>query len=111
MQIKCSSSYCYHTFISRSPNNVLDFYEVIKYVCQNASDLGVDPARICMAGESGGGYICAGAMVQLAKEGESDLVKLAVPIIPMLSRYCFTEKAAMTKPETNRWMERKRFGH
>ena len=52
-----------------------------------------------MAGESGGGYICAGAMVQLAKEGESDLVKLAVSIIPMLSRYCFTDKAAMTKPE------------
>jgi len=84
---------------TRSPNNVLDFYEVVKYVSQNAADLGVDPARICIAGESGGGYICAGAMVQLAKEGESDLVKLAVPIIPMLSRYCFSDKAAMTKPE------------
>ena len=52
-----------------------------------------------MAGESGGGYICAGAMVQLAKEGESDLVKLAVPIIPMLSSYAFTDKAAMTTSE------------
>ena len=49
----------------RCPNNVLDFYEAIKYVSANAADLGVDPARICMAGESGGGYICSGAMVQL----------------------------------------------
>ena len=33
-----------------------------------------------MAGESGGGYICAGAMVQLAMNNESHLVKLAIPI-------------------------------
>merc|ERR1711990_906778 len=51
---------------TRCPNNVLDFYEAIKYVSANAADLGVDPTRIAMAGESGGGYICSGAMVQLA---------------------------------------------
>ena len=42
---------------------MLDFYEAVKYVCSRAAELGVDPARIGMAGESGGGYICAGAMV------------------------------------------------
>ena len=38
-------------------------------------------------------------MVQLARNGEGHLVKLAVPIIPMLSDYSFTDKAAMTKQE------------
>ena len=52
-----------------------------------------------MAGESGGGYICAGAMVKLAREEESHLVKLAVPIIPMLTDLCFSDTAAMTKFE------------
>ena len=52
-----------------------------------------------MAGESGGGYICSGAMVKLAMEGESGLVKLAVPIIPMVSSYQFSDQAGMTKDE------------
>eukprot|EP00092_Neocalanus_flemingeri_P037993 GFUD01041361.1.p1 GENE.GFUD01041361.1~~GFUD01041361.1.p1 ORF type:complete len:353 (+),score=93.20 GFUD01041361.1:247-1305(+) len=86
---------------TRCPNNVLDFYEVVKYVSLHAADLGVDPNRIAMAGESGGGYICAGAMVHLARQGEGHLVKLAVPVIPMLSDDCFGDKAAMTKHEAD----------
>merc|ERR1712013_722341 len=62
---------------TRCPNNVLDFYEAIKYVASHAEDLGVDPARIAMAGESGGGYICAGAMIKVPPtivwENEFDL--------------------------------------
>ena len=72
---------------------------MIKYVSLHAADLGVDPARIAIAGESGGGYICAGAMVQLARHDEAHLFKLAVPIIPMLTDYCFSDTAAMTKFE------------
>merc|ERR1711910_34792 len=74
---------------TRCPNNVLDFYEAIKYVSANAADLGVDPARIAMAGESGGGYICPGAIVQLA-----------IPIIPMLDDYEFTCRLSMTTEES-----------
>ena len=55
--------------------------------------------RICMAGESGGGYICSGAMVQLAIKDEAKLVKLAIPIIPMLDDYEFTSRESMTKQE------------
>merc|ERR1712156_598658 len=39
---------------TRCPNNVLDYYEAIKYVAANAEQLGVDPSRIAMAGEGGG---------------------------------------------------------
>ena len=38
-------------------------------------------------------------MVQLARKEEAQLVKLAIPIIPMLSDYCFSDTAAMTKYE------------
>ena len=88
-----------YTFYFRCPNNVLDYYEVVKYVAQNSADLGIDPARIAISGESGGGYICAGTMVQLARNDEAHLVKLAVPIIPMLSDYAFSDIAAMTREE------------
>ena len=83
----------------RCPNNILDFYEVVKHVSENAGELGVDPARVAIAGESGGGYICAGTMVMLAREDQANMVKLAIPIIPMLSDYCFSDPAAMLKYE------------
>merc|ERR1712183_346834 len=87
---------------TRCPNNVLDFYEVIKYVASNASELGIDPSKIAMAGESGGGYICAGAMVQLALKDESSIVKIAIPAIPMLDDYEFTTcRLSMTKEESD----------
>ena len=79
---------------------MLDFYEAIKYVSANAEDLGVDPARIAMAGESGGGYICSGAMVQLAMKEEAGIVKIAIPIIPMLDDYEFTSRLSMTAEES-----------
>merc|ERR1711970_1142420 len=85
---------------ARCPNNVLDFYEAIKYVSANAADLGVDPARIAMAGESGGGYVCSGAMVQLALKEEAGIVKIAIPIIPMLDDYEFSCKLSMTAEES-----------
>ena len=83
----------------RCPNNALDFYEAVKYVTNNTTDLGIDPERIAIAGESGGGYICAATMVHLARKDESHLVKLAVPVIPMLTDYSFGDTAAMTKEE------------
>ena len=83
----------------RCPNNVLDFYEVIKYVASHASELGIDPSKIAIAGESGGGYICAGAMVQLALMDEASLVKLAIPVIAMMDDYEFGSTESMTKVE------------
>jgi len=87
---------------ARCPNNVLDFYEAIKYVISNASKFGVDASRIAIAGESGGGYVCAGAMVQLASKDEGDLVKLAIPIIAMLDDYEFTSRESMTTDAAER---------
>ena len=40
--------------------------------------------------------------VELARRGESGLVKLAVPIIPMLDDYEFSSKESMTRDEGER---------
>ena len=84
---------------TKCPNNVKDFYAVIKYVSENAANLGIDASKIVIAGESGGGYICLGAMVMLAQNDESSLVKLAMPDIPMVGDLVFSDPLAMTKDE------------
>ena len=55
-----------------------------------------------ISGESGGGYVCAGAMVQLASKDEGNLVKLAIPIIAMLDDYEFTSRESMTTDAAER---------
>ena len=81
---------------------MLDFYEVVKYVAAHTSELGVDPSRIAIAGESGGGYVCAGAMAQLATKGEAGLIKLAIPIIPMLDDFEYvSSRASMLQAESD----------
>ena len=70
-----------------------------QFIQENAESLGIDPSRIAIAGESGGGYICFGTMVMLAQKNETDVVKLAIPGVPMISDYCFGDTNQMTKEE------------
>merc|ERR1711874_1964 len=42
---------------TKCPNNIKDFYSVLKHVIANAASLGIDASKIAIAGESGGGYI------------------------------------------------------
>jgi hypothetical protein len=48
-------------------------------------------------GESGGGYLTAGLCVMLAQKDEAHLVKLAVPVIPMVDDYAWNDPKSMTK--------------
>ena len=84
---------------TKCPNNVKDFYEVVKYVHANADMLGIDSNKIVIGGESGGGYITLGAMVLLAQRDEGNLVKLAIPSIPMVDDYAYSDPASMTIEE------------
>ena len=84
---------------TKCPNNVKDFYCAIKHVAENAEALGIDPSKIIIAGESGGGYLCFGAMVMLAQNDETNLVKLAMPDIPMLGDLAYSDPLAMTNEE------------
>jgi acetyl esterase/lipase len=82
---------------AKCPENIKDFYSVLKYVINNAASLGVDPARVAIMGESGGGYLTAGLCVMLAQKDEAHLVKLAVPVIPMVDDYAWNDPSSMTK--------------
>ena len=59
----------------------------------------MDPEKIVISGESGGGYVTMATMVLLAQRGESHLVMAAIPIIPMISDYFFGETESMTLEE------------
>jgi len=84
---------------TKCPKNALDFYCAVKHIIEHAKEFGVDPARIAIAGESGGGYIVMATMVMMAQKDEGHLVKLAIPAIPMLDDYHFGDPKSMTKEE------------
>jgi acetyl esterase/lipase len=69
----------------KSPKGIMDGYATLKWVISNAEALGIDRTKICLSGESGGGYICTGVAMHAAKNDESHLIKLLVPISPMTS--------------------------
>ena len=84
---------------TKCPKNVLDFYCAVKYITENAVKFGIDPNRIAIAGDSGGGYIVFATMVMLAKNNEEKLLKLAVLGVPMTGDYAFESCHNMTKHE------------
>jgi len=51
---------------AKAPKGINDGYAATKWVIENAEMLGVDPKRIAIGGESGGGYITAGVAMRLA---------------------------------------------
>jgi len=84
---------------AKCPENVKDAYSALKHILGHAASLGVDPARVAIMGESGGGHLTAALSVMLAQRDESHLVKLAVPIIPMVDDYAWTDPLSMTREE------------
>merc|ERR1712198_8016 len=84
---------------TKCPDNIKDFYNALKFVRKNHQRWNVNPEKIIISGESGGGYITFGTMVMLAQNDESHLVSAAFPIIPMISDYGWSDTDAMTVEE------------
>ena len=84
---------------TKCPNNVMDFYEAVMHVSENAAQLGVDAGKICIFGESGGGYVCLGAAVLLAHCEQAHRVKLLLTGISMVCDYSFSDPGAMMTNE------------
>jgi len=85
---------------SKCPQQAIDFSSVLSHLSSNAGSFGLDPQRLAAAGESGGGYVCMSALLHLAMRGQTGLVKLALPIVPMLSDYFLTTSPlSMTEEE------------
>ena len=66
----------------KSPKGILDGYAAFKWVLENSESLRIDPKRICLSGESGGGYICTGVAMHAAKNDEAQHIKLLFPNVP-----------------------------
>jgi len=84
---------------AKCPENIVDVYTALKHVVDNADALNIDATKIAIMGESGGGYLVYGVEVMLAQKNEANLIKLAIPVIPMVDDYCFGDTSTMTDEE------------
>lgn len=85
--------------LNKFPTNVNDYYCAVKSIKQNSNKLRVDGNRLVIAGQSGGGTLVFGSMVLMAQRDETNLVKLAMPQVPMIGDLVFGDMAAMTNEE------------
>ena len=69
----------------KCPTGMHDFIDGLEDVVNKADQFSIDSSRICIAGDSGGGWIVAGAANILASEGRSHLVKAMFIYSGMLS--------------------------
>jgi len=65
------------------PTPVEDCYAALRWLADNASTLGVDPARIAVMGDSAGGGLAAGVAL-LARDRGGPVVAQQLLIYPML---------------------------
>jgi acetyl esterase/lipase len=71
--------------IAPFPAGLNDCVSGLKWVIANAGRLGVDPERIVVAGESGGGNLTLATALQLLRDGDVGLVKGLYALCPYLA--------------------------
>lgn len=65
------------------PAGVLDCYDAVQWVYRHADELGVDPSRIAVAGDSAGGNLAAGC-AQMDRDSGSGMIRMQALIYPVL---------------------------
>ena len=65
------------------PAALLDCYKALKYLFDNAEELGVDTNRIIVGGESAGGGLCTALCLYARDRGEIP-ISFQIPLYPML---------------------------
>lgn len=63
---------------TKAPGGQRDFMKAFYHIHENAAKYGVNPNKIVIGGDSGGGWICLGAAYQMVKEGKSNLPKMMI---------------------------------
>jgi acetyl esterase/lipase len=67
------------------PAGLHDCVSGFRWVIEHASDLGVDPSRVTLSGESGGGNLAIATMMSLARSNDVHLVKGVYALCPYLA--------------------------
>jgi acetyl esterase len=67
------------------PSGLNDCVSGVKWVASNAADLGVDPNRIIVAGESGGGNLTLATGLRLKRDGDLGLIKGLYALCPYIA--------------------------
>ena len=71
--------------IAPFPAGLNDCVSGLKWVRANAAALGIDPARIVVAGESGGGNLALAVGMKLKQDGELGLIKGIYAMCPFIA--------------------------
>lgn len=81
-QVTCVNAHYRVAPENKCPAGINDGYAALKWTLANAEALNIDPKRVAITGDSGGGWICAAVAMMLAERDESHLVKFHMPSIP-----------------------------
>lgn len=68
------------------PAALLDCYEVLKYIKENANELGINDSQIMVGGESAGGGLTCALTIYARDKGEVNIA-YQMPIYPMIDCY------------------------
>jgi acetyl esterase len=71
--------------IAPFPAGLNDCISGLKWVHANAADLNIDPGRIIVAGESGGGNLTFAVGMKLKQDGELDLIQGLYSLVPYIA--------------------------
>jgi acetyl esterase/lipase len=67
------------------PAGLNDCVSGLRWLIANASDLGIDPARVVIAGESGGGNLTLATGLKLKQDGDIGLIKGLYALCPYIA--------------------------
>ncbi len=71
--------------IAPFPAGLNDCVSGLKWVCANADKLNIDPARVIVAGESGGGNLTLALGLKLKQDGDLGLIKGLYALCPYIA--------------------------
>ena len=93
------------------PAGLNDCVSGVRWLAAHGSELGIDPARIVVAGESGGGNLTLATGLRLARDGDLSLIKGLYALCPFIAgRWPLPENPSSTENDgillslhNNRW--------